>query len=333
MKKIVFAIVLGTALLLASCVMEDSGAKFDPLPSGVYVAGVTENTDKQSSMLGKPCYWNGAERIDLEGYDTYAISASGGRVLVQGNSEMSFSSDGYWVDGEWHPSPFSDVSLAKAKFSGGKICLVPEGRSIVYIDGEAKDFPTAVADIVVSGGRVYTACFRTYFIDDTANDYGVFLRSGEYIKAMTVAEDGTVYIAAIDGTGTADAWWYGANGQKHFLEGSDFGHYYSTYFNTIVKITVSGGKVYVFDCRKVNLNSNNPYKFYVPDNCYWVDGEKIKVNLPESGFIVCDYALANGKLYMAGGYKDGDKYQACYWVDGQRHDLDGAVATAIYVEE
>jgi hypothetical protein len=48
-------------------------------------------------------------------------------------------------------------------------------------------------------------------------------------------------------------------------------------------------------------------------------------------------AVRNGKIYWVGaewnGDRDNPKYQACYWVDGVRYELNGSGATAIFVEE
>jgi len=63
---------------------------------------------------------------------------------------------------------------------------------------------------------------------------------------------------------------------------------------------------------------------------YFVDGDKFV--LPE-GTYISGCAIVDEKLWMVGSYtREDGEFQACYWADGERHDLTGSVAFAIFVE-
>jgi hypothetical protein len=313
MKKILFA-VISIAVLFASCGSggDDGVPVFSPLPDGVYIAGGNYNPGTEVA-----CYWTDSRRIDLHGFYPWlypsTIGVSDGNVFVTG-----YDADGqrcYWVDG-------TRYELDK----GQEICI--SNGNIFFVnksDYSVAKFSPSV--ITVSGGKVYAAgdyidypdsYYLCYFVDGIRHDIVPNDMHLIYtISAITVSEGGKVYIAGISYKKIENSimedgkFWYYADGE--------FFEYPISEQVSIRQITLSGSKVYIF------ASSNY-------ENCYWIDGEKVAVDLP-AGSRVSGYAIARGKLWMAGRYWNGSQGQACYWVDGERYDLDGSIATSIFVEE
>jgi hypothetical protein len=239
--------------------------------------------------------------------------------------------------------PITDIVI-----SGGKTyALTYSGR--VLIDGVEWEYGTLsinnysvkfrASAIAVAGGRLYVAGSYGYFnaspvICFAGNAYTVICNNAntdEFIfipDTVSVAEDGTAYVAGHSGSGPEAQHWYYANGEFTKIQGlTGLG----SNRDGVKRITVSGGNVYVF---KKDYAYGNEY-------AYWVNGEMTAFTLPEpdtiippiTGSYVEDVAIFGGRMYMAGSYWNGAKYQACYWVDGVRYDLDGSVVTAVFVEE
>lgn len=321
MKKTFLAIALITAALFITCgdSPDDSG-NIEPLPKGVYIAGRTSDN--------LACYWTGGKRVilDVSGYrnatsDIQSISASGGKVLVDGDVLTPLGNESwkghpcYWVDNKRFEK---DKHSTLATISDGKVYVVKES--------DYKDF--ALSSIAVYGGKVYAAgiydknpdFYASYFVgnirhdivhcnisfDDNIPDH-LYYSIIHLPVFITVSEDGTVYVAGKSGNTSAAENWYYSNGEIFALQEAN------AYIN---RIMIYEGKVYVFGISYKN-------RIY-----YWVDGEKVTLELPENS-IVRDAAMFDGKPWMV-GY---DEQGACYWTDGERHGLSGAWATAIFVEE
>lgn len=343
MKKIFISIIM-VFLIFTSCDPDNPGGSnndsIEPLPNGVYIAGWNDIPDISSGA----CYWTRGRRVDLNGYDPYSVSASGGKVLVKGNflTPLDDSTDGhvieingvkyksnpcYWVNGIRYEYEFSgDIII-----SGGKVYIFSfsSDENCYWVDGEKvtidlpKDF--SVRSYAVSGGHVYVVGDNNsfYFMDNMRHD----IAPDFHPYNIAVGKDGVVYITGSYYTDGNRKFGHYVNGE--FIELQDFDNSYMA----IKRIMLSGGKVYMF-------------QFH--ENCYWVDGEKITYDLPEDSYVQ-DCAIVGGKLWMVGGYyveKDqaGEptKSKACYWIDGERYDLSsigenydlkGSMATAIFVEE
>jgi len=350
MKKLFFVVFFSFTALLISCKHDGSNevnnelnnAGFHPLPVGVYIAGITFNQDGESQA----CYWNGNDRILLNGGEKKmadTISVSDGRILVTGG-------DCYWIDGEQHE--LTNYTNSKAVISGGKVYKMYNAANI-WIDEVEITYPASsplfntnfkAHDIAVFNNVIYLAGIYNpppnplqtvgYLFSDQEQGWtwhNIISNTDVFSffpEAITISNDGTVYIV---GTDSKDLYfslnhskaWYYTKGWFYELEGFDEN-------NRIKKITISDGKLHVFDFLKK------------PE--YWVDGKKYTVITSEYSDIVSEYsevndiAISEGTVYTAGNYayllpNGKPKMVACYWVDGERYDLDGFMATAIYVEE
>jgi len=178
-----------------------------------------------------------------------------------------------------------------------------------WIDG--KRYSGSWEKKIIKSGKVYMLDTDGYRADGEKITIKI---QGDsfYLADMAVSENGTVYVAGhfVGGKG-----FFYADGQLVELQG-----YEDWYSNFGIKgIAVSQGKVYVwsdfFDIRE-----------------YWVNGVKFPLYFSDSEGVE-NMAVKNGIIYMVGGYRRGDTLQACYWADGERHDLSGLYATAIYAEE
>jgi hypothetical protein len=298
MKKVFFTFVLCAATLFASCYM-GSGVYFAPLPSGVYVAGRCNNGD-----IRQACYWADNERtvLDRECSQADYITVVEGRVLVTGNLLTMYTDD-----------------------DGSVRYYVEEDSYRIWVDGERYDRESYNWENAVNNnGKRYTVGGGSYWVDGERVEFDYYWVDGEWVKAdhfwvsaITVDAEGTLYVLG-----------YGDIGHGYFVNGIFYEYQRSEYVKGLYvfypnRITVTGGRVYVFGWGIGDRGSIR--------NVYWVDGEEVVVNMPEGVYI--EYiTAANGKLYMAGYYWRGEVPQACWWVDGARHDLDGSVAMAIHVE-
>jgi outer membrane murein-binding lipoprotein Lpp len=342
MKKTVFATVLGTALLLASCVMEDSGAKFDPLPSGVYVAGVTGK-----SGTWDVCYWNGDSRIGLEGKiesidSPYFRGTSAMAISTWGNDVLVTSNECYWrVTPEQQERYDYSERTGHSVINGGHVYWqdISASPRVLRRDKDRRgECPIWISAMAVYQDTIYTAGVFRYagyeydaFWNERYDGYGSYGRTftddfSFHPRAMTVGEGNTVYIAG-DNNENSQNDRKGdvlkiTESNRTFIELEGFADF-TEYAAKIKRIMVSDGDVYVFTETKYN---------YGETYCYWINGKQRTINLQKYDE-VADAVVSSGVIYMAGSFWNGKKDQACYWIDGQRHDLDGAVATAIYVEE
>jgi hypothetical protein len=276
MKKIVFATVLGTALLLASCVM-NSG---DSVPR-IYIAGDVDDEEG----IPQACYWVDGRRIMLENSNSTAqyIEVVDGRVVVSG---------------------FLNVNPS-AIWEGGNPCY--------WMDGKRYEDYWERKEEIIRNGKEYTVSGSSIFIDGEKviiDNFSVY--------AIYVSADGTVYAAGRKRDTDSGKYMgcYYVNGEFFELQNNEPDDYPGN-------ITVSNGKVYIFHRNYYGMRDGFSY---------WVDGEKIRIDVPEN-HLVQDCAVANGKVCMVGGYKRGEQWQAWYWIDGVQYDLDGSYANAIYVEE
>jgi len=337
------ALITLAALTMVSC-QHDSGDKgdnrvFKPLPAGVYIAGYTVG----QSGAAQACYWTGDSRVFLDGSSADSISVSDGTVLVIGPSY-------FWIDGTRYEFP--NYTNRKVVISGGKVYkfdgsathLWVDGVKIstgystnfsaydiavlnekIYLAGVYKPSPQAgytAGYMVYSGPYYYSQLNDSYYFDDRI--WHNITDNNEFIpRAIAVADDGAAYVAGTDSYYNHSKGWYYTKGNFYELEGFDG-------TNRINKIAVSGGKLYVFGGIRL------PYE-YLTEYEYWADGEKTTAVVTDYS-AAYDAAVSGDKVYMAGYYfhtlPNGTSISAaCYWIDGERHDLDGSAATAIFVAE
>jgi len=332
MKKTVWAMALSLAALLASCDTSDDpggdgGKVYPPLPDGVYIAGVNGK--------GQACYWVGGNRTDFDVSGApESISVSEGKVLVSGSNTAIVC---YWADGTRYESLYSGkVVISEGKiyqFVGGKIFI--DGVKINKDDGYIKTY-----DMAVSGGTIYLSGLLNsnagYYIYTAGSSYGSFRsihRNTEEFTfipgAITVTDDGKMFIIGYDSDPHflhTKAWYYT---DREFYELEGFGEY-----DWIKRVAASGDSFFVY-------RDHHPKTDAATEIHYWVDGRKVTIALP-GYYNATDFTISGGKIYVTGFYlyQIGDanqsvqySTQACYWVDGERYDLDGSSATAIFVEE
>jgi hypothetical protein len=241
MKNMIWVAALILAVLFASC--ENINDGFDsnpdngtikPLPDGVYIAGYYYKGSKQQA-----CYWTDNKRINLDGCDTASILISDGHVLVTGRNNKGESC--YWVDGIRYDSDFRQVVI-----NGGKIYkLTKQGK--VFIDGiewsMTVNYNYNFNTIVAAEGNVYAAgiIYQDYAVYFKNSGYNLICNNTSEFSfipvAITVTENGTVYIAGYDDS--SSKYWYYANG--NFIEIEEL-----TGYKSIKKLMVSDGDIYVF---------------------------------------------------------------------------------------
>ena len=312
MNKQIMVIFL--AMVLTSC-PTDGGTYISPLPSGVYIAGTCNDGEQL------PCYWTGGRRVVLNGYQADSITVSDNKVLVTGFFLTPYEETSGLYDIE--DAGGNKYNLVRCYWLNGSRNELRWGETVMLVDGKAhiagNDNFWAL-DAVVHDGKVYAVGIAAYtvcyFIDNERYDIVRYETSDEfyyYPDRITVTADGAVFVA---GHSVArdnyerDKCWYYTGGKFTEIRDSALADPFP-----IRRIIVSDGTVYVFDY----------------NNVYWVDGEKVTPNLPEGSYVF-DYAVTKDNFWMVGSYQNGNQ-GACYWVDGERYDLDGSMATAIFVAE
>jgi len=342
MKKVVF-LVISLAILFTSCdTLSDSGSDdvpvYSPLPEGVYIAGFyrVTNNNSSSSSTETSCYWVGDRRIDLNIGIPGSISVSDGRVLVLSPTLFEGKSY-YWVDGTRYEH--RNFPNRKVVINKGKIYQL-ENRD-VWIDGIKETIREGVDayDMAVSGGYIYLSgiwkigysyydvgYIYKHYSSSRWSSHDICRNTEEFTFipiAITATDEGKVYVAGYDSYYNHTKAWYYTDGDFFELEG--FGK-----TDQITRITAYGGSFFVY---KNNIDYPT---IPIKDVSYWVDGKKVTIDFP-ANFNVTDFVVMGGKTYIVGYYitMTGNVYQtqACYWVDGVRYDLDGSMATAVFVEE
>lgn len=308
MKKCLFTAIVSLAVLLTAC---DSTDDFS-ISRGAYIAGYF------GYGLGtRACYWINGRRVALNGYYADSIKVSNGRLLITGffrastpitDMEEFFGSTAF-INGETYPL-YNCYWINGKRYDTYYVQEENEPRidretSAYWVNGERikiDDFrPSA---ITVSGGTVYVAGERReYITEDLGNGSSIY-----YMKRIyTYYANGQFYDLQ--------------DIQEEFQKLRDNGIWFIDY-DAITKIQVYDGRVYIFGT--------------YPFNGYWVDCERVTLDFPEGTF-VRDYAISGGKFYMVGFYgyyqQSEDQPYACYWVDGERYDLNGSSAMAIFVAE
>jgi hypothetical protein len=301
MKKF-FAAIISLAALIAAC--DISGGDFS-IPRGVYIAGRFGH-----GLETQACYWANGRRVALNGYDAYSITISGGKLLIAG----------YFRDSA--PVNDDDESVEISAIINGRRYPL---HGCYWVNGRRHN-------------SFYEPEESETRIDRATNAFWI---NGERIKidnfqpwAITTGEDGAVYVAGLredynyDNNKHIYIFFYYFGGQLFELQDIQEeiqtlrdAYGYIIPWKAVTKIQACDGRVYVFGT--------------YPFNGYWADGERVTLDMPEGTFVM-DYAVATGGLYMAGfygRYQPGDQGVACYWADGERHDLNGSAATAILVVE
>ena len=331
MKKLFIAVIFIFSILFATCNNPDSNTEnteeeiiYTPPPTGVYIAGITDD--------GQFCYWTDNNRIDIGFYRNWpeSIMVSDGSVLVFGDNGL------YWVDGERYE--IMNFENRKVIINRGKVYKF-EGPRNFWIDGvlientnyfnsgfDFYDFDVFNGKMYITGIRnvtkrpLYIFEYDRYFL---INFITIDAEITSFIpKAITVSDDGTVYVFGQNARYNPDKAWYYSEGI--FYEIEEFNNSFSG-----CRITVSDGKVYIFP----DLNNVREAGFFCN---YWIDGKKVSVSVTDGN--IRYITVSGGKTYMAGLYLKAiseDEYTtaACYWIDGVRYNLDGQGASAIYVKE
>lgn len=333
MKKFVFVISIIAALFI-SCRSESSDAP--PLPRGMYIAGVYNGMGAY-----QVCYWTDSSIVPLAGpslmvsYDhVFSISVSGisGSTVFVASSIPHSMPTIAWLDGTHYVFQDSWDFI----FNNNKIYKVRSNGVILADDAQISPVDFYVRNYTVHDGTVYAAgycnhdwAYPAYSID--ADIYNITLSEDMtrfYSDAITVGADGAVYIAGheyADDSSNKKCWYY-VDGE--FIELVDF----FIHYDSIRRIKVSNGKFYVFGSNRHWGSSILPNKFK-----YFVDGSEITISLPDN-FNMFALDVHDGKVYALGNRKNSkEPYTACYWVDGELHDLPGyipySIATAMFIAE
>ncbi len=298
-----------TVLCLTLLIMTGFSCFADPAASrtpDIYITGNYWEGD-----IEIPCYWVNGERKELSLPDSVyhfgvtAIAAEKDKVCVVGyyrdDSNDESSTACYWVNGEYKALSMPDSALSSVAYAiaaaDGKVYAAgahgdDETSTVCYwVDGVRTDLscaPFLVSAITVSDGNVYIAGVYEYEYDD-----------GDYYQRIDQA-------------------CYWADGVLTVLPGQEV---YSS------AITVSDGNIYISGAYGYEDNDRNyqPTEDYQPTikACYWVNGKRKALSLPDSAVysFTTDISVADGSVYAAGGYEDGDIFIACYWTDGVRTDM------------
>jgi len=81
------------------------------------------------------------------------------------------------------------------------------------------------------------------------------------------------------------------------------------------------------NCTSVNriqvYNDNVYVSGYVntEESGFWING--VRQNMFTDG-LISDFKIINNKIYATGAYKTGEIFNACYWIDGKRFDLNNS---------
>jgi len=75
---------------------------------------------------------------------------------------------------------------------------------------------------------------------------------------------------------------------------------------------------------KIQVYNNNVYvSGYISteESGFWING--VRQNMFNDG-LIADFKVINGTIYAAGAYKTGEIFNACYWIDNKRYELNNA---------
>ena len=334
MKKKLF-IIVSAVLVFTSCPMDstgNSGPVFYPLPDGVYIAGISD---------GQACYLAGDTRVMLDGARASSITVSDGIVFVKGwynNYAIQNIIPCYWINDVRYDIQTNDVSMVDGKF-------YTLYNDKVWLDGvQMTPDNFSVSRFTVHEGVVYAIMSSygssSYAIGDNAY-YNIPKPNGAtfsfYPRNITVSEDGLFFILVsasqlADGSWT-DRYWYYDGSEYIELEDVDVSNWTLSMraFNNNVYVT--GFSV---DSTYTTQEDQSVHLIATVSRVYcWVNGKKETIEMPDNS-IIEDVKMFGGKIYVIGSYITGTyptTTQACYWIDGERFDLDITRATAIFVEE
>jgi len=311
------ALITLAALTMVSCQHDsgdnDSGGRaFEPLPAGVHVAGF--EVPRPGKWL--PVYWTGSRRVSLEippwttGAATFYFSpktvsiaytvAGNGVVWITGTFDYT-DSNGivhrgycYWINGTYYEFPDYAVFTAH--------------DGAVYAAGRTADPP------------YYIGVWR--YENGVREEIGRMDGTSAYPHTIAVGADGTVYVVGgtnVDGVYKYKCWYLSGGA---FAEYHEYDYDQMDYPVLLENMKVTGGRIIAYF---IKPQAAAPY---IEWSDYWIDDLQFPIERPDDSYIN-DVAVSGDTVYMAGHCRDG----ACYWIDGERHDLDGFAATAIFVAE
>jgi len=268
------------------------------------------------------CYWKNGKRTDFnynnnDVYKTYnGMAISNGNIYVSGD----YSS----VENHYRPRP----------------CFWKNG---IRTDLPADDCYEAYAtDIFVAGNDVYTVGYKTedeiynsdtkkpcYWKNTTCIDITDY--TDRIVEATCIYVSGSdVYIGGNYGVyevGRQQAC-YWKNDVRTDLPGNQ---------SFVTGIFVENGKVYVSGGCDYEFANHNNTKIGLP--CYWVDGQKIDLQIEERCAGISGIFVDNGTVYTLGTRVFSNPY-ACYWKDNVQTMLDkynskvyDSYANAIFVKD
>ena len=288
----------------------------------VYIAGSFTDVATQ-----RACYWVDGTRVVLpDGYSAKRIAVENGIVYVAGI--FGRQQICYWVDGVKHDLD-STVSLNDMAVTDGRVRVY--GRSSngpytyghLWVDGVYQS-TTAIQRIVISDGIAYFLLNRSYAVygQQQSLDLGPDDRFGS-LSGITVV-NGRVYVSGVhyaynrnDSTSSYTPCYWVDGTRVNLSQPSRSTNLYSGAGYSTSGIAVVNGNVYVSGSYLQNPNDRD-----TTIACYWVNSTKTDLN----GNQTFGIAVANGNVYVIGNYKQGTLEIPCYWVDGVRRALPGAMS-------
>jgi hypothetical protein len=336
MKNFITILLFIVSLPIAGCFDAFSTIEYDNrlmllLPKrSVYAAGFAYDTacywkDGEEIILGDPIHASAAYTILFYGEDVYA----GG---YQGNATCAVAC--YWkngnrtdIGGGVHSSSVNSLVISGTDvYAGGYesngsvhvACYWKNGIKTVLGDGT---YESEVNSIVLSGSDVYAGGYQYI---DTVNDIACYWKNDSATRTNLAGSTSRVLSLVISGTYIYAGGYAGAN---------------AYYWKNGVPSNLGSGRVHALYLSGADVYAGGYYVGGSPLHdvaCYWKNNSSTRTDLGlEKASMVLSLVVSGSFVYTSGLWSnDLGTYNACYWVNGARTDLNNtfSYANSIYIK-